>query len=646
MFEKYFPYESYRPGQREMLQRVYDVAKSGQILMLNAPTGIGKSSVVVPLLALAREKGYKVLIGVRTISQLKIFCEELDRIRNTKFPDLKFTSFVGKSTICPKNLSGNDPYVFCDIMKRFTLNHMSGSMITSTYCEYYCNSYNYVNGELYPTEELNACSDYCCSHPVMNSESVKSAAVYDQTVVCPYEMLCNSARNSDVIIVNYNHLIDKDIRNSFFYNLNIDPLKCYVLLDEAHNIGDAIQDIESYSITSKQLNDCIAEINYYKSITNRNLYSVADLVAYVQNVISQCESSKQTEGILDAVKFKNGMFTFDSSLDDLSDLVEYLRENPVSNFEYKECCCEKLYKFLNRVSNASHNPDYLLVYSKNTYGVVLECKNIDPSQALLDFVKLFASVCMISGTMSPINMYSKYYFSDKIVVNTTEIGNIFPKENRKIYICNDITSMYSKRDDPRNVRAIVEYINKFVEQVNGSVAIYFPSYQIMNSFVDILKPSVRNNRLHGKQMFVEPKTSVDAAALLQKFFELPDKNDNGVMFAISGGKWSEGLDFRGDILSGAMVIGLPLAQFTLIRKAINEHFRLKFGKDGEFIAYTLPAVNRACQALGRVIRTETDKGVLVLGDYRYSFGDVNFGLPTWIRKEAIKTTANAVDFKF
>ena len=60
MFEKYFPYESYRPGQREMLQRVYDVAKSGQILMLNAPTGIGKSSVVVPLLALAREKGYKV----------------------------------------------------------------------------------------------------------------------------------------------------------------------------------------------------------------------------------------------------------------------------------------------------------------------------------------------------------------------------------------------------------------------------------------------------------------------------------------------------------------------------------------------------------------------------------------------------------
>ena len=67
------------------------------------------------------------------------------------------------------------------------------------------------------------------------------------------------------------------------------------------------------------------------------------------------------------------------------------------------------------------------------------------------------------------------------------------------------------------------------------------------------------------------------------------------MFAVCGGKWSEGLDYRGEMLNGAMVVGLPLAPFNRVRKMMIEYFRHKFGEEGEFLCYTLPAINSPCR---------------------------------------------------
>ena len=108
------------------------------------------------------------------------------------------------------------------------------------------------------------------------------------------------------------------------------------------------------------------------------------------------------------------------------------------------------------------------------------------------------------------------------------------------------------------------------------------------------------------------------------------------MFAVCGGKWSEGLDYRGEMLSGAMVVGLPLAPFTRVRKMIIEYFRHKYGEEGEFLCYTLPAINRALQALGRVLRTPEDRGVLILAERRFLEKRVRSALPAWIQEEMIE----------
>jgi DNA excision repair protein ERCC-2 len=89
------------------------------------------------------------------------------------------------------------------------------------------------------------------------------------------------------------------------------------------------------------------------------------------------------------------------------------------------------------------------------------------------------------------------------------------------------------------------------------------------------------------------------------------------------------------MLNGAMVIGLPLAPFNRVRKMMIEYFRHKFGEEGEFLCYTLPAINRSLQALGRVLRTPEDRGVLVLGEKRFLEKRVHTALPAWIQKEMI-----------
>jgi DNA excision repair protein ERCC-2 len=97
------------------------------------------------------------------------------------------------------------------------------------------------------------------------------------------------------------------------------------------------------------------------------------------------------------------------------------------------------------------------------------------------------------------------------------------------------------------------------------------------------------------------------------------------------------------MLNGAMVIGLPLAPFNRVRKMMIEYFRHKFGDEGEFLCYTLPAINRSLQALGRVLRTPEDRGILVLGEKRFLEKRVHNALPVWIQEEM--TECNALRFR-
>ena len=229
-FDPFFPYAEYRPHQREMLAFAAEVAREGGIGMIDAPTGSGKSSVVASLLA--ERKNRKIVIAVRTVSQLTTFIRELALVKK-KQPTLKTVYLVGKKSMCPLGGEG-DVYRRCEGVKTFSSALMreraeKGALVPikdpfivqqirrmdrehPLICPYFIASRMFVPGDtgglkMVPSMTVRSKSERVLTDPVRPQELAGFAGD-----ICPYELMMHAAKNADVIILNYYHLFDREIR--------------------------------------------------------------------------------------------------------------------------------------------------------------------------------------------------------------------------------------------------------------------------------------------------------------------------------------------------------------------------------------------------------------------------------------------------
>ena len=658
----FFPYQTYRKNQKEMLEEVEKTAEQNGILLIDAPTGSGKSSVIASLLAKAN--GRKILVAVRTISQLQIFIRELDLIRQKKQPTLKFVYLIGKGNMCPLGGYG-DVYRRCEGVKAFTSALMQqradrGSFDPATdkqileqirkqdrehplICPYFVNSRVFVQSEeggrrMIPSPELRRKSDIAQKQIVRPSELLNFAGK-----VCPYDLMLSAAKGADVIICNYYHLFNDDIREQLYVNLQCEEHNVMLLLDEAHNLGDVIQTIQSIRIRDTDIEAAANEIASLRDKV-RGSEAIRHILPRIAEFIDGLQRSNEAEDWFDPQIFnrfiiKGSLYEKpEAMLEDIISIKEAMRERGIERGDYRESAIEKLCEFLIRLYRSSTDPAFLTVYTKDAETITLEVRNIDPADRLQELVSKHAATILISGTLSPVDSYRKYYFGS-MPVKTLSLSNSFPKENRMVLGTRDITTAFSKRQNAENTQAIVAYILAFAK-LPGNIAVYFPSYQLQSRFAEACVSRIRN-----KQVFIEPRESDEANEALKEFISLPGKHKSGILFAVCGGKWSEGLDYRGDQLTAALVIGLPLAPFTPVRRMVNSYYRRKFGAEGEFIAYTLPAINKSMQALGRVLRTENDRGVLILGDQRFLEGEIFGGLSPWMQDELMECDVDTIKSK-
>ncbi|QYZ80040.1 ATP-dependent DNA helicase [Methanofollis formosanus] len=648
--EDWFPYPSFRPNQREMLEFAAETARDGGIAMIDAPTGSGKSSVVSALLAARGRK--RVVVAVRTISQLATFIRELELVRKVK-PTLTFAYLVGKSSMCPLGGEG-DPYRRCEAVKAFSSSLMreqahKGSLVPTEdkvikeqirkmdpehplICPYFIKSRvfvkdseeaglrmgpsgalrdraNRVRREGIPPESLNA---FCRG-------------------LCPYETMMQAARGADVLICNFHHLFNDDVRDQLYANLDIEPEDVLLLIDEAHNCGDVVEGIQSVVLEARVLEGTMTELAHL-SKNMKSVNAVRQILPNVSRFMEDLKRSPKDEDWFDPAIFhrmaiKGSLYKgLEEVVEDLSRIAERVSEKNKNAGIYKESAVEQFSEFMYRVYRAGADPTFLTLYRSSEGVVELEVRNIDPSGKMREICEAHAGAVLISGTLSPLDAYRKYFFGD-VEVRTQSLPNSFPRENRLLACADDVTTAYRMRRDPKNTERIVGYIRAFA-QAPGNLAVYFPSYQLLNTYAEAC-----GSRVNGKKVYVEPREAGEATAALREFVGLPERGKAGILFAVCGGKWSEGLDYRGEMLRGAMVVGLPLAPYNNVRRMVIDYYKHKFGREGEFISYTLPAINRATQALGRVLRTPEDVGVLVLAEQRFLEQGVRDGLPPWMQQE-------------
>jgi Rad3-related DNA helicase len=208
----------------------------------------------------------------------------------------------------------------------------------------------------------------------------------------------------------------------------------------------------------------------------------------------------------------------------------------------------------------------------------------------------------------------------------------FPRENVSLLLHSGIATRYTQRAE--SYAAIAEAIQSVCSARAGNYLVFFPSYAYLTAVVDLLK-----ERLPEEQLLIQDRGMTEEAreAFLARFSS--GSQEVLIGFAVMGGVFGEGIDLVGDRLIGAVVVGVGVPQVCLENDLIKDYFERQTGS-GFAYAYQYPGFNRVLQATGRVIRTETDRGVLVLLDERFAHARYRSLFPAhWQDVQIVRSTA-------
>jgi len=686
----YFPYESLRPYQDAMLDDVYGSVRDGDhaVLMIDAPTGSGKTSCISAALAAAPGK---IVVAVRTVSQIDIYLDEIEKIWSKTRHRPTITYMVGKQKMCPiaDEFAGESVYAGCARLREWTKRRMITRL-------------GEVGGKFYdPSKERNApqsvpgyrtfCPYYQMSREVFELQGKPhfrhSGLILDLVddlrtgirspdrflkecgEVCPYEVMSLSAKGSDLVILNYSHLFSPEFQEIIFDWLELDRESLTLFVDEAHNLGDAVRALNTKILSPRMIDLAEKEVEKYQQSMGQSRLEESSLDAssrlrgvevirtllprlrkYIQSRLSRMQEGEE---LLDADLFRDFLYQgFDDVEETLSaatevavmvaelELAEGDRENLKGEIEPS---LAQVLLFLNDAELAERDLSYQRKITVSGTGdkkrAWLEVNNIDPAPLVRRVVDNINATVMLSGTLSPLDAYELYFLGEKDRAKKISLPNPFPSENRLLMVAKTATTQLEKREEAGNRREITEHVEAIIEEVPGNVAVFFTSYSMMNQYETTCKAAARRV---GKMLYSEPRNAEDVPAILDDFFKA-GKRRGAVLLGVSGGKLAEGIDYKGEALNGVAVVGLPLGFYNEIQREVNQYYVRKYGqKNGMLIAYTLPAINRGLQAAGRVIRDASERGVILFCDRRFREGGrggvVSF-LPKWIQDDLIVTDA-------
>jgi Rad3-related DNA helicase len=245
---------------------------------------------------------------------------------------------------------------------------------------------------------------------------------------------------------------------------------------------------------------------------------------------------------------------------------------------------------------------------------------LDPSFLLRQALARGKAAVFFSATLTPIDYY-RALLGGSPEDPLLQLPSPFPSEHLAVLVQDRIRADFKARAG--SLPEVAQAIASLVEGRAGNYLVYLPSYQYLTAVQEqfhALHPAVPI--LVQRPGMSEP----DREAFLAAF--AVEHGETLVGFAVMGGVFGEGIDLVGDRLIGAIIVGVGLPQLCVERDLIRDYFQEQTGAGFDY-AYTFPGMNRALQAIGRVIRSETDRGVVLLIDARFAEPRYRRLFPVW-----------------
>ncbi|GAB5616400.1 ATP-dependent DNA helicase [Faecalimonas canis] len=559
-----FPYE-YRKGQKELATSVYKTILRRKKLFIQAPTGVGKTMATVfpSVKAVGEGLGEKIFyLTAKTIT--RTVAEQAFQLLKKQGLHYKVVTLTAKEKIC-----------FCEDKE-----------CNPERCPYAKGHYDRVNQAVY---------DMITTTDDMSRENIEIYA--KKYEVCPFEMSLDVALWVDAVICDYNYVFDPNAHLRRFFADEVKGEYLF-LIDEAHNLVERAREMYSATIYKEEFLEAKRIVKFLDKRLERKLDICNRQLLELKR---ECETYQVHQSV--------GHFSI-SMTNLLMELERFMEE--CERTDVKEELLEFYFHvrtFLNVYDILDENYTiYTELDEEGNFKLKLFCVN--PALNLQNFLDKGNSTIFFSATFLPIHYYKQLLSTEKdnyaIYVNSP-----FDTKNREILIGSDVSSKYTKRNI-QTYEKIAFYIIETLKVKRGNYIAFFPSYQFMENVYEILEQKLTEETtcLLQEKMMTEQKRE----AFLEEFSK--EREGNLLGLCVMGGIFSEGIDLTEEKLVGAFIVGTGLPQICYEREILRQYFEKKNGKGFDY-AYLYPGMNKVLQSAGRVIRTETDRGVILLLDERF-----------------------------
>ncbi|MFW9082505.1 ATP-dependent DNA helicase [Pseudomonas sp. P2757] len=570
-----FPHAGFRPGQRHLAESVFKAASTGRCLMAQAPTGIGKTlGTLFPLLkAMAPQQLDKVYFLTAKTPGRKLALDAAQVLfDHSEILPLRVLEMVARDKACEhpdKACHGES----CPLAQGF---------------------YDRLPAARKAASQLN----------LLNQAAIREVAA--QHTVCPYYLSQEMARWADVVVADYNYYFD--FSALLFGLAQLNQWKVAVLVDEAHNLVERGR--QMYSATLDQ-----ATLNNVRKTAPEPLKKALQRVNREWNALHNGQLAtyqaydKAPEKLLQAISLCSGS------------IGDYLNDHPqgldsgLQNFYFE------MLQF-GRVAEL-FDAHYLFDISKRDLDrkrplSQLCLRNVVPAAFIGPRLTAARSSVLFSATLSP-----RHYYADLLGTPADtvwiDVESPFSAEQLQVQIISRISTRFAHRQ--ASLEPIVELIARQFSERPGNYLAFFSSFDYLQQVAQLL--AERHPHI---TLWLQSRGMAEGQR--QDFLDQFTADSQGVGFAVLGGAFGEGIDLPGARLIGAFIATLGLAQLNPVNEQLKRRMAAIFGAGYDY-TYLFPGVQKVVQAAGRVIRTQQDRGVVMLIDDRFGESRVRQLLPRW-----------------
>ena len=559
-----FPFE-YRRGQREIVAGVYHVIQKKKQLFLQAPTGVGKtmSTVYPSVRAVGAGLAEKIFyLTAKTIT--RTVAQEAFLLLQEKGVEFKVATITAKEKLC-----------LCDEME-----------CNPQECPYALGHFDRINEAVY---ELWTTKNHY-TRDILQEHARKWQ-------VCPFEMCLDLSVWTDGVICDYNYVFDPNVYLKRFFAEGTKGDYIF-LIDEAHNLVDRGRQMYSAALYKEEVLKIRKSLKPYGGKVIRELNRLNQFLLELKR---ECEGYEILESIgnLPVLLMKL-----------MGELESFLEEPPQP--EVGKEALEFYFAVRDFLNICDLLDENYKIYVQNLEdgGFQLRLFCVNPAKNLENCLEKGSCAVFFSATLLPLRYYRRLFSTheDDYAICA---ASPFSQERRCLLVGADVSSKYTRRGYGE-YRRIAEYIARAVNTHPGNYMVFFPSHRLLRDVYEIYEQEFSMPHVHSLC-----QSSVMSEQERESFLsEFQSGRGTLVGFCVMGGIFSEGIDLLGDRLIGALIVGTGIPQVGTENEILKAFYDER-GENGFDYAYRYPGMNKVLQAAGRVIRTQKDRGIILLLDERF-----------------------------